>query len=78
MYKSYEIFLAPVKVEQTMGLQVQNLAALIELNSLLLLQKSTLVYDFANMLLSHIIISLAVHCGLLLLPLSKYYKTGTK
>lgn len=70
--KSYEIFLAPLKVEQTMGLQVQNLAAFIELNSLLLLRKTTLVYDnFADMLLSHVIISPAMHCGLLLLLLSK-------
>lgn len=73
--KSYAIFLAPLKVKQTMGLQVENLAAFIELNSLLLLQKITLVYDFADMLLSHVIISPAMHCGLLLPLLSK---TGTK
>jgi hypothetical protein len=72
MYKRFEIFLAPLKVEQTMGPQVQNLAAFIELNSLLVLQETTLVYDFADMLLSHVIISPAVHCGLLLLLLSKY------
>jgi hypothetical protein len=56
-----------------MGLQVQNLAAFIELNSLLVLQKTTLVYDFVDMLLSHVIIKPAVHCGLQLLLLSKYW-----
>jgi hypothetical protein len=61
-----------------MGLQVQNLAAFIELNSLLLLQETTLVYDFVDMLLSHVIITPTVRCGLPLLLLAKSDKTGTK
>jgi hypothetical protein len=78
MYKSSEIFLAPLKFEQTMGHQVRNLAAFIELNSLLVLQETALVYDFADMLLSLVIISAAVLCGLHMPPLSKHDRTGTK
>jgi hypothetical protein len=78
MYKSCEIFLAALKSEQTMGLQVRNLAAFIELNSLLVLQETALVYDFADTLLSLVIISAAVLRGLHMLPLSKHDGTGTK